>query len=445
MKTTTSLKLVLSAIVIFLIQSCQKDPVSSSNFNTSNFESTLARDWFTLQRRLIKETSGFTPPVAARSLGYAGVTFYQSVYQGMPGYQTLEGKINGLAEKTITKVDSEKSYHWALVANAAMAEYYRNLFKTASLANLQRIDSVETAYIFKYKNDLDQTELNQSVAYGKLVGSQMYEYSKTDGQDEAYKTNFPAYVPATGPGKWVPTGSNATPLQPYWGSVRPFLTTNITLSQPPPPPSYSTAPGSKFYTEATEVYNTWKNLSTSQKEIAQYWSDDPGKTSTPAGHTMYIATLVLEAERADLAKAAEVFCKTGIALHDAFISCWKCKYDHNLIRPVSYIQQVIDPNFQTILVTPPFPEYTSGHSVQSAAGMTVLTEIFGNNYAFADFSNYGRTDINGSPRSYGSFLEAADQAAISRLYGGIHFRSSIENGVDQGKKIGSNTVKLKLK
>ena len=444
MRTTTSLKLVLFAFVIVLIQSCQKDSSSSPDFQTSSFDSKVARDWFTLQRRLIKETSGFTPPVAARSFGYAGATLYQSVYQGMPGYQSLEGKINGLAEKTITKADSDKSYHWAIVANAAMAQYYRSLFKTASVANLMRIDSVETAYIFKYKDEIDQTDLNRSVEYGKLVGSQMYEYSKTDGQDEAYKTNFPAYVPVTGPGKWVPTGANATPMQPYWGSVRPFITTNITLSQPPPPPAYSTDPSSKFYAEGLEVYNVFKNLTTAQKEIAQFWSDDPGKTSTPSGHSLYVATLVLEADRADLAKAAEVYCKMGIAVHDAFISCWKCKYDHNLLRPVTYIKDIIDPGFTPVLSTPPFPEYTSGHSVQSGACFTVLSEIFGYNYAFSDFSNYGRTDINGSPRNYSSFMEAAEEAAISRLYGGIHFRSAITNGIDQGKKIGTNTMKLKL-
>ena len=445
MKTTTSLKLVLAAFVIVLIQSCKKEPLDSASSDTSAFDSKIARDWITLQRRIIKETPGYTPPVAARSFGYAGVTLYQSLYQGMPGYKSLEGKINGLDEKSLTKAESNKSYHWALVANAAMAEYYRNQFKTASASNKARIDSLETAFIFSFKNSVDQEVLNLSVGYGKIVGDEISQYAKSDGQDEAYNTNFPAYVMPTGPGKWVPTGANKTPLQPYWGSVRPFINTNISLSQPPPPLAFSSAPSSKFYAEGLEVYNTWKNLTPEQKEIAQFWSDDPGTTSTPSGHTFYIASLVLESQRADLAKAAELYCKLGIAVHDAFISCWKCKYEHNVIRPVSYINQIIDPSFQSILNTPPFPEYTSGHSAQSGAGFTILSEMFGYNLGFSDFSNYGRTDINGSPRNYKNFMEAANEAAISRLYGGIHYRYSIERGLEQGMKIGINTAQLKLK
>lgn len=441
MKTTTTIiQLIFACMVFFTVSSCKKDSLQSNQFNAAQFDSAIARDWFSLQRTLIKETPGFSPPVAARSFGYAGITLYESVYQSMSGFQSLETKINGLEENTITKIDASKTYHWGLVANAAMADIYRNLFKTASGQNLLRIDAMEASYVIKFKNSVSQDVLDLSVSYGKQIAKEIYAYSQTDGQDEAYKTNFPAYIPVVGPGKWIPTGDNKTPLQPYWGSVRPFITTNISLSQPPPPPTYSTAPTSKFYSEANEVYNTARNLTSSQKDIADYWSDDPGKTSTPSGHIFYIATLVLEKERADLPKAAEVYAKLGIAINDAFISCWKCKFEHNLIRPVSYIQQVIDPNFTTFLSTPPFPEYTSGHSVQSGAGFTVLSEIFGYNYAFSDFANYGRTDINGSPRNFTSFQDAANQAAISRLYGGIHYRAAIERGLEQGQRIGSNTM-----
>lgn len=446
MKTTTIINLIFAGMVFITISSCKKDSLQSNKFSATQFDSAIARDWFSLQRTLIQETPGFSAPVAARSFGYAGITLYESVYQSMPGYQSLESKISGLAENTITKIDGNKIYHWGLVANAAMADIYRSLFKTASSKNLERIDAMEAGYVVKFKNSISQDELDLSVSYGKQIAKEIYAYSITDGQDECYKTNFPAYIPVVGPGKWIPTGAKKTPLQPYWGSMRPFIETNITLSQPPPPPSYSTASESKFYSEANEVYVTWRNLTSTQKDIADYWSDDPGKTSTPAGHIFYIATLVLEHERSDLSKAAEVYAKLGIAINDAFISCWKCKFENNLMRPVSYIQQVIDPNFNTYLSTPPSPEYTSGHSVQSGAGFTVLSDIFGSNYAFSDFANYGRTDINGSPRNFVNFQEAANQAAISRLYAGIHFRSAIERGLEQGQRIGSNTmVHIRLK
>jgi PAP2 superfamily len=170
-----------------------------------------------------------------------------------------------------------------------------------------------------------------------------------------------------------------------------------------------------------------------QRAIAAFWSDDPGATPTPPGHSISIATQVLRRERASLALAAEVYAKTGMAVADAFIACWFQKYRYNLLRPVTYIQRLIDPAWVPALVTPPFPEYTSGHSVQSGAAFAILTDLFGDGYAFVDHTH---DDRGLAPRSFVSFRDAAKEAAISRLYGGIHFRAAIENGLEQGRCIG---------
>jgi hypothetical protein len=154
---------------------------------------------------------------------------------------------------------------------------------------------------------------------------------------------------------------------------------------------------------------------------------------------------VIRNEKSDLAMAAVTFAKLGIAVNDAFISCWNGKYFFNLIRPITYVHRYIDDTWVIPLETPPFPEYTSGHSVQSGAAAQVLTDIFGDNYAFTDNMHLSRGDIDGSPRSFKSFYAFANEAAISRLYGGIHFRTGIEVGVDQGKKIGKNIRKIKFK
>jgi hypothetical protein len=187
-----------------------------------------------------------------------------------------------------------------------------------------------------------------------------------------------------------------------------------------------------------------KNLTPEQKEIALFWADDPGKTSTPPGHSISIASQVLREKNASLALAAETYARVGMAVADAFIGCWNTKYQYDLIRPISYIQNVIDPTWNNPSITdpvttPPFPEYTSGHSVQSGAAASVLTALFGDSYKFTDNTHVQR----GLPaRTFYSFFQAADEAALSRLYGGIHFMPAIELGLMQGKCIGEKINSL---
>lgn len=427
-----------------LFESCQKDRLPPLNY-ISNFDNSVARNWFNLQARIIKETPGYTAPVAARSFAYAGVTLYQAVYPGMPGYESLEGKINGLSLHNFTPVDDTKTYNWALVANAAMAEFYKSIFKNASSSNLKSIDSLSLINEVAFQKNISNDVIENSVAYGKLIAKEVYEYSVSDGMDAAYNTNYPAYAVPKGPGLWVPTGTQQVPLQPYWGVVRPFLNKNTELTQIPPSPTYSLDPSSEFFKQATEVYLAVKDLTKDQEIITNFWSDEPGKSLTPAGHAISIASQILEKERADLSTAAETYLKVGLALHDAYVSCWKCKYTHNVIRPVSFIRANIDEAFQTSIYTPPTPEYTSDYAAQSSAAFTVLTNLFGEGYHFSDFTNFGRTDIVGIPRNYTSFEEAAQEAGYAGLYGGIHFRSSIEAGLSQGKQIGNNISQIKIK
>jgi PAP2 superfamily len=255
--------------------------------------------------------------------------------------------------------------------------------------------------------------------------------------------NFPPYVPPTGPDLWVPTPpAFQSALQPSWGRNRCFAIAEGTAIPPGNHPAFSEQPGSAFRTEALEVYTTVNGRTPEQDAIARFWSDDPGATATPPGHSISITTQVLRREQASLARAAEAYARVGIAVSDAFVACWHQKYAYNLLRPVTYIQRLVDPSWLPPLATPPFPEYPSGHSVQSGAAFQVLTDMFGDGYAFVDYTH----DSRGlAPRSFGSFLEAADEAAISRLYGGIHFRAAIVNGITQGRAIGRAVTALPLR
>jgi hypothetical protein len=241
----------------------------------------------------------------------------------------------------------------------------------------------------------------------------------------------------------VPTSlvrQQQAPLLPQWGNNRPFVMPTGNACPLPPPPEYSEDPGSQFYAEAKEVFDVAANLTDEQKTIARFWSDDPMLSPTPPGHWMSIALQILERDGADVKTHLDVMTRLGIGMSDAFIGCWYSKFEYDLVRPVTYIRRVIDPNWETALITPPFPEYPSGHSTQSGAAATVLTALYGSAYAFSDATH---EDDGLAVRDYTSFWDAAEEAGLSRLYGGIHFRAAIERGLDQGRCIGEHTNALK--
>lgn len=431
------------------IGGCEEEEPNLAEGGTETYTVQVATDWMELLLTLTKENQGFTPPVAARAMGYTGLTLYESVRPGMKGYKSMAGQVNQLAPGMIPEPVAGENYHWGLVANAALAAIIKACYANASIKNLNRIDSLETYFADEVFNiDLDPEVFDRSVKQGKAVGAAMVAYALSDNQSECYNSNFPSnYVPPVGEGLWKPTPpAFQKALQPYWGNVRPFVSKNIKDALPAAPPAFSKDPNSKFWKELVEVHTTVKQLSPDQRSIAEYWSDDPGKTATPPGHSLSILIQILENQKdGNLALAAESFAKLGMGLHDAFISCWYAKYTYNLVRPITLIHQYIEPGFSLPLATPPFPEYTSGHSVQSGAAAQILTDIFGEKYTFTDRTHEKRTDINGTPRSFSSFYAFADEAAISRLYGGIHYRTAIEVGVEQGKVIGKNISALPFK
>ncbi len=301
----------------------------------------------------------------------------------------------------------------------------------------------------QFAAEVDAETHQLSVAWGQRIADALYAWSLGDGGHEGYAANFPAtYLPPAGAGFWVSTPpAFANAMQPYWGQNRPFVLPSGAACPAQPPPAYSEDAASEFYTQALEVYQTVQDLTEEQRVIAQFWADDPGKTAAPPGHWISVLTQVLIEGDHSLDVAAESYARVGMALADAFITCWHTKYRYNLIRPISYIQQVIDPTWNTPeatdpVLTPPFPEYTSGHSVQSAAAAYVLTDLFGDNVAFVDHTHTAR----GFPaRAYASFLDAAQEAALSRLYGGIHYRAAIEQGLAQGACVGRQITTLQFR
>lgn len=393
------------------------------------YDARMATEWFRLLYDAVREEK-LPPMVAARVYGYAAVALYESLVPGMPQHRSLAGQLNQLPPLPATR--QGRAYHWPAVANTAMAEVVRGLMPEASAPTLAAIGSLRAELDAAYPG-VPPTVRTWSVAQGRAVARAILNWAAGDGY--ATLSNCP-YTPPVGPGTWTPTPpAYGPPLQPCWGRLRPFaLASGVECAAPPPPP-FSPDSRSAFYAEAYEVYLTGRlgaGLTDEQKAIAHFWADDPAVTGTPAGHWVSIVGQVAEERNLSLEDAAEAYARVGIGVADAFIACWATKYQYNLLRPVTYIQLYIDPAWLPLLATPPFPEYTSGHSTQSGAAVLLLTDMLGA-FRFTDRTH----EFRGlAARTFSSFEEAADEAAISRLYGGIHYRAAIDLGLAQGRCVG---------
>lgn len=440
----------LMGSVLFL-GSCRQQPediaiTPAPTTNTvASFDNTVALTWSDMTLRLVRNSPGFTPPVAARAIGYAGVTMYESVVAGMPAKRSMAGQLQGLA--ALPQADGKQTYNWALTANAAQAQVLKGLFANATAIYKAKIDSLETVLFNQYKV-ADAAVNDRSVAYGKSIGQAIFDWSTTDGGHEGYSRNFPAdYKVPTGPGMWEPTeNGRKIPMQPYWGKNRTMIAANASLVMPAILP-YSTQVTSSFFAQYLEVYTKNKSLTQEEKEISIWWADDPSETFTPPGHSYNLARIASRTAKADLGTTAEALAKVGIAVNDGFITCWKCKYNYNNIRPYSYVRYHIDPSWVPFWPAPPFPGFVSGHATQSAATATVLSGVFGTTFAFTDDSHVSRVrdtkrNVDFKARSYKSFWESAEESAYSRFLGGIHTRQDNDTGLREGRKIGQNVNAL---
>jgi membrane-associated phospholipid phosphatase len=439
------------SLVILMFEGCRKQddlnqaniqPLSSSakkNNIEGKADSYIAQSWYNLALSLVEQTPGHTPPIAARSFGYMGITLYESLVGEMQHNHSLVGQLSGL--NFIPERINGNSYEATVTANAALARIVRMMFANASALNMSKIDALETTNQQSYVKKTSQEIFQRSQDFGRAVADAVYDWSRTDGGDQAYLRNFPSdYIPPTGPDKWIPTPPpHLSAMLPYWGNNRTMVAANDPGPvDPPSPPEFSITLGSTFYDAAYEVYNSVLNLSAEQSTIALYWAD-AGNTFTPPGHNVAIALQIIRNNSLNLYDAALLLARVGIGLNDAGIVCWRAKYIYNLIRPVTYIQEYIDPTWITFIVTPPFPSYTSGHSTFSSVVASILSNDIGSQVSFMDSS---KIPYGFSPRSFINFNAYAAEAALSRKYGGIHYSFDNNNGVTCGQLVAANVEAL---
>jgi hypothetical protein len=393
----------------------------------------------------------FSPPVASRIFVYPNVAAYEVIAQNSKTYNSLQGQLKGL--DSIPVLDSKSGVNKDLAALIAHMEVSKQLVFSEDMIEVFR-DSLYK----KWENE-NSEEFEVSKEYGLKVAERIKKWM---GKDNYKQTRtLPKFsVFAKQAGRWQPTPpAYMDAVEPHWGEIRTLVLDSASQFKPAPALPFSLDKNSPFFKQVQEVYDI--SLATKKKgdnceeiKIAQFWDCNPyvsvsqghmmfaKKKISPGAHWMGITKIACKINKADFDKTVFAYTKTSIGMFEAFISCWDEKYRSNVVRPETVINQNIDENWKPLLQTPPFPEYTSGHSVLSTVAATVLTSIFGDNFTFED-----NTELQfGLPnRSFKSFIEAAKEAAMSRFYGGIHYRAAIENGMVEGKNVGDFVVsKLKM-
>jgi PAP2 superfamily len=419
------------SLVMLLATSLAWADLDQRKETADEFPSDTASIWFEKLYDVVKAEKT-TPPVASRIYGVTAIALYESIVAGTEENRSLVGQLNGLM--SLPQPKKNNKYHWPTVANTVLIDTIRGLYPTISQASLDAINNLAQSFASRQQAVVPKPVYERSILHGQEVAAAVLDWASTDGF-QIY--NSCAYVPLPVSGAWEPTPPLFTPyqLQPCWGMIRPMVLTFGEECSPPGHPAFSTDTASDFYTAGLEVYHVGLGLSDKQKTIADYWSDGTG-TGTPPGHWIAIVSQIARNENLSLAAAAEAYARVGMAVHDAFIACWNVKYTYNLQRPVTYINDNIDAGWVPYIVTPSFPSYTSGHSTQSGAVARVLTDMFG----ITSFKDTTHTDHGLvpplEPRTFNSFDEAAAEAAVSRLYGGIHFPFDNDDGLASGRCIG---------
>ncbi len=395
---------------------------------TKTHPSDVVQKWITFDLRLVRTNASLNNYIMMQHWAYSGIALYESVVPGMPSYQTLSGQLNQMPAMPETLPGH--AYHWPTAANSALAAMVRNFYPSITAADKISTDSLEQAINSSNQNAVTAETFQRSIDFGKAVALIVYNWSKTDGS----LTVHPIYSIPVGAGLWQPTPSGfLAPQNPYWGTNRTLVPGAVAASQIAPPTAYSADPTSNFYAMVKEVYDASLVLTIDQKAQATFWRDIPGGGTH--AHWLAILGQVLnnEGSSAMLDKAALVYAKMGITQSDSRISCWSSKYGYNVLRPITYIRSVLGhPVWNAFLTTPNHPEYPSAHSTFSAAAAAVLSSEFGHNYQYTDHTY----DYLGLPaRSYNSFIDAVNEAGMSRFYAGIHYLPTLAAGNSKGASI----------
>ncbi len=431
------------------------------------------------------------PPVAARISAYSAIALYEGYSADRrTTLRSLEGQLNGLPE--FPPHPEGGPMDGAIIAAAAERVVMDSLFRDGMPGTRRTIDSLADAQIAaRVAAGVSEAGRDRAMKHGRAIARVILAWAATDsffatrgrpwtasGKREAWTntSTVAQFVPqtlsgqsdlvlltnpnvredvetATAKGTFTnrPKADGPTTLpafnptkatEPYWGRLRPFVLASSDECAPPPPPAYSEASGSPFYAMGAQFHDSVRALTPAQRQIALFWADNPIATGTPGFHWISVVNQMVARRGLDADAAVELYALTSIAIADAFISCWREKYRSNVVRPETWVRRVLDPAFLTVIPSPPFPEYPSGHSVQSGAAVDVLIAQLGDTIAYVDST---QVDIGQPPRPFASFSAAGKEVSISRLYAGVHYLPAVVDGFAQGQCIARKVNALRTR
>jgi hypothetical protein len=383
--------------------------------------------------------NNFPPIIASRNYTYANIAAYECIAAGDSNYISLTGQLKGLTALPKPDKNAPVDFHLAAllaftkVGNAvtfpegSMMGYYDELKRIADSTGMSH-NMLRNTIVF-----------SDSIAAAVLRWSSRDNYAETRSDEKFTVTDVP--------GRWVPTPpAYSQALEPHWSKIRAMVLDSINEFMPPPPPEYNvTDKNTKYYGEVMLIKRAIDSITPEQQHIAEFWDDLNTKLNvsghvmfmtkkfSPTGHWQNIVGIAAEKAKADFNTTVYAYTKTSIAMFDAFIQCWNVKYKYNTVRPETVINKYFDQDWRPILQTPPFPEYTCGHTTVSAAAAEALTSVFGDHLSYTDTSEL---EFGIKNRSFTSFRQAADENIWARFYGGIHFHNSCIISNEQGRKVG---------
>jgi hypothetical protein len=429
-------KLLLFVVVLTGLYACRPQPERLPELGSDQISRVVAQ----MTDLMVHDISN--PPLAARFYAYACLAGYEVVSRHDSTCPGMYGVLNGYPRLEKPRTGP---YAYQLSALLAMLETAKKMQPSGPLLEKYQQSLLDSCRRAGFSEEV----IGNSLEYAKVVSRDILAYAKADSYNKI--SNFTRYSPLNAEGSWYPTPPGFfPPVEPYFNTVRPFTLDSGSQFKPVPPVPFSKDKTSPFYQLMLECYREGVNLPADHQEIAAFWDCNPFalqdnghmlvgmKKISPGAHWMGITGIACGQAGVGFAGAMKINTAVALALTDGFISCWDEKFRSNRIRPETAIRKYIDPTWKPLLQTPPFPEYLSGHSTISSAAAVVLSHYLGDNFAYTDSveTRYGLP-----ARRFASFQQAAEEAGISRFYGGIHFMDAIHNGRKQGLAVGAWVLK----
>ncbi len=433
-----------SIALLLAVSACKNEPVKKTYFEDAFSYSKTVKEL----NEVVKHV-GFSPIVASRNYTYANIAAYECIVAGYPNeFTSLAGQINGL--QTMPKPDTAGKIDFEFAALLAFCKVGESV--TFPEGSMQ--DYVDGLKQQAKDSGMASDMLKNSIAFADTISNAIMAWSKKDNYAQTRSAS--RYNVIDSPGRWIPTPPAYTSaMEPHWMEIRTIALDSADQFVPPPPiPFNMTDKSGPYYKQVMDSKNTIDSLTAEQKHIAEFWDDLGGKLNvsghvmfvtkkfSPPGHWMNIVGIASQKSNASFRKTVAAYTLTSICMFDAFIQCWDEKFRSNMMRPETAINKYIDPDWQPYLQSPPFPEYTCGHSTVSSAAAEALTTMYGDNFSYTDTSEL---EFGIANRSFTSFRQAAQENNMSRFYGGIHFHPSCIVSNEYGNKVAAYIIdKLKL-